>query len=376
MRGAVSTALLFIGAVAVAIAAVVVGWFVADAPVPFPGDAIDFRSRYRVDTDGLGSALAMERWSGGRSLAGSTQAGLLVAGQMLATKFVQSRRDDALDHFLRVSAAATATRWGQVCMHAKEQVFWALQHHLGWSRPDASGALELAQLHVASEAQLRALIHASAPPRPPSGPAAPLSLLDVGSGTGTETAKLSRVLRIDAVRVTCVETSAPLRSTLRSLGFQTSSSMPAPRVLGARRPDTSSSFSHAALLNVLDRCDDPHGLLAATIERLRPGGVLLLAIVLPFRPLVYYGRVGAGWGSPASRQPRRPLDVKMPPHRGPFELQAASVMEAVLRRHPHLTLAGWTKLPYVSSGDTVYTHYTVDMALMVFQLASNDQGDQ
>jgi hypothetical protein len=39
-------------------------------------------------------------------------------------------------------------------------------------------------------------------------------------------------------------------------------------------------------------------------------------------------------------------------------------------------LAGWTKLPYVSSGDTVYTHYTVEMALVVFRLASKDQGDQ
>jgi hypothetical protein len=39
-------------------------------------------------------------------------------------------------------------------------------------------------------------------------------------------------------------------------------------------------------------------------------------------------------------------------------------------------LAGSTKLPYVSSGDTVYTHYTVEMALVVFRLASKDQGDQ
>merc|ERR1719436_1040070 len=45
-----------------------------------------------------------------------------------------------------------------------------------------------------------------------------------------------------------------------------------------------------ALLNVLDRCEAPRSLLAELRRRLRPGtGLLLLAVVLPFRPFVERG---------------------------------------------------------------------------------------
>ena len=39
-------------------------------------------------------------------------------------------------------------------------------------------------------------------------------------------------------------------------------------------------------MNLLDRCDKPMTLLRDASELLAPGGVLLLAVVLPFRPLV------------------------------------------------------------------------------------------
>jgi len=42
-------------------------------------------------------------------------------------------------------------------------------------------------------------------------------------------------------------------------------------------------FSIVSLLNVLDRCDNPKALLESAISSLRPGGHLLLSIVLPFR---------------------------------------------------------------------------------------------
>ena len=41
-------------------------------------------------------------------------------------------------------------------------------------------------------------------------------------------------------------------------------------------------FGAVSLLNVLDRTDDPRGLLAAASSRLLPGGLLLVATVLPF----------------------------------------------------------------------------------------------
>ena len=46
------------------------------------------------------------------------------------------------------------------------------------------------------------------------------------------------------------------------------------------------------LLNVLDRCNDPMGLLRAAVDALRPDGVLLVATVLPFCAMVYEGVKG------------------------------------------------------------------------------------
>jgi hypothetical protein len=46
-------------------------------------------------------------------------------------------------------------------------------------------------------------------------------------------------------------------------------------------------FDGIALLNVLDRCDNPFTLLAQLRAMLRPGsGRLVLAVVVPFRPFV------------------------------------------------------------------------------------------
>ena len=52
----------------------------------------------------------------------------------------------------------------------------------------------------------------------------------------------------------------------------------------------------------------------------------------------------------------------------PFEVDLVRVLENIALHHPNLHLRSWTKLPYVSSGDVRRTHYTIDMALMVFSL--------
>ncbi|KAH8064959.1 hypothetical protein JL722_1849 [Aureococcus anophagefferens] len=204
------------------------------------------------------------------------------ASAKLATTFVQSKRDVTLEAFLAESRRAGATRVGRIALYAVDHyLFWALQRYLGWSRPDASGFLRKASLYVASEAQFARIAGAGAP-----------ALLDVGSGTGTETAKLARAL--GASRVVAVETSAPMR---RQLG-----------AASAAAAIPAGPFGAAALLNVLDRCDDPGGLLDAAAAA-APGGLLLVA-------------------------------------------------------------TAWTRLPYVSSGDSKKSHYTLDVALMAFRVGT------
>jgi hypothetical protein len=153
---------------------------------------------------------------------------------------------------------------------------------------------------------------------------------------------------------------------LQKRGFQTAVDH---KMAAAAMP--SHQFSAAALLNVLDRCDDPSALLDATVSMVEPGGIVLLATVLPFRALVHEGKIGSKWGTAHRRKPHKPL--KLPDRSGPFsgtfEAKAVSFLEGIKRQQPRLALERWTRLPYVSTGDTIRTHFTLDIALMAFRVS-------
>ena len=148
---------------------------------------------------------------------------------------------------------------------------------------------------------------------------------------------LASALGINASHVTCVENSVPLRSMLAARGFKTASSPPA----------SAGSFTAVALLNVLDRCDEPKALLSAAVRSVKIGGLLLIATVLPFGAKVYEGKMWSTWGRSRWRRPLSPLDLR--PIRGsplpPFEASAAVFLDTMLRRHPGMELEGWTRLP-------------------------------
>ncbi|KAH8044484.1 hypothetical protein JL722_14668 [Aureococcus anophagefferens] len=244
------------------------------------------------------------------------------ASAKLATTFVQSkptRRRGAR------RAGGRATRVGRIALYAVDHyLFWALQRYLGWSRPDASGFLRKASLYAA-EAQRVAR-------------------------------RRRRDVRADA---------APARRA------------------GGGGGDPRWPFGAAALLNVLDRCDDPGGLLDAAAAA-APGGLLLVATVLPFKGVVHEGKRWSAWGKANTRSPRKPLEVADQVHvkgrmidlesKAPaakkFEAAAAAFVDALVDRRPDLELQAWTRLPYVSSGDSKKSHYTLDVALMAFRVGT------
>lgn len=145
-------------------------------------------------------------------------------------------------------------------------------------------------------------------------------------------------------------------------------------------------FGAVALLNVLDRCDDPLGLLRAALDALRPDGVLLVATVLPFCARVYEGVAGKVG---ASRKPARPLRMPaslrcgMGPKMGAGGDRYLGAEDATLDRRlfaEHLAgfvaatvgtlplrVAAWTRVPYLSSGTTEQTYYHLDNALLVLR---------
>ena len=144
-------------------------------------------------------------------------------------------------------------------------------------------------------------------------------------------------------------------------------------------------FGAVSLFNLLDRCDDPLGLLKAAVNALRPDGVLLVSTVLPFCPIVYEGvkgKVGA------HRPPAHPL--RLPPSlkcgltsgkmgkdgdrylgvdgeflaKREFAQHLNGFVAATVGSLP-LRVAAWTRVPYLSTGTVEDTYYSLDNALLV-----------
>lgn len=309
---------------------------------------------YFVNLTELGAA--KELWRLHKTDSGDA---VLEAADQLAASFVLSAQDEVLTRFLNESAEETLTGAGRVLAHIKHYSYWSLQRYLGWSRTDAS-ALIRKHLFVASERQIRALVteHQG------YGGA---GLLDIGSGLGTETEKTAAALGIDRQHVTCLEVSSSARTALVGRGFRVATSLD--EVKGQL-------FAAVALLNVLDRCDEPLSLLDAAIELLQPSGLLLVGITLPFASVVYEGRVGTEWGKASHRSPRSPLHLHVAARKQrraspSFELSAAAFIAALLPRDSGIKIEAWTRLPYVSSGDTKRTHYVKDMALFALSLPAD-----
>ena len=52
----------------------------------------------------------------------------------------------------------------------------------------------------------------------------------------------------------------------------------------------------------------------------------------------------------------------------PFEVGALFFIESLINEHPRLELLNWSRLPYLSVGNSKRTHFVLDMALMSFKL--------
>ena len=113
-------------------------------------------------------------------------------------------------------------------------------------------------------------------------------------------------------------------------------------------------FDVIALLNVLDRCDEPFTLLAQLRSMLRKdGGRLVLAVVLPFRPFVENGN---DHRPPRERQPLTSS--------GSWETGVNQLYERVLRPSG-FKVERLARVPYISEGDHRNGAYILDDAVFV-----------
>lgn len=240
----------------------------------------------------------------------------------LAATFLPLAPDAAIEHFL---SRAIHERAGTL----KTFAFAGLRRVL--SDYDAYGMLRMYQLHLLGTEQWAALLGRGL--YEPRG-----TLLDVGAGDGGVT----RFARPLFSRIVVTERSRSLRAALRRQGFR--------RVdhdLGEAPWPEPERFDVVSVLNVLDRTPRPRSLLAHARDALAPSGQLVVSVPLPLRPIVYDG--------PRTLAPEESL----PDACEGFEQGVTSLARDVLEP-ARLSVQRWTRLPYVSQGDSRQPFYVLD----------------
>lgn len=302
---------------------------------------------------------------------------------LLQSRFEQSTCDDECKQFLSYAATLRPFR----------MLFASFLTTISFSRTSANALAGRGDMFVLSTQQARSLLRSSPDPRALL-PEEPLSdeavLLDLGAGDGGVTAKLAPLFH--SVDVT--ECSRTMQWRLRRRGYTVRDHLtlfgPPPctgAVEGgvrckehdkadsdtegdvrraAHTPAEGRRYDVIACLNLLDRIDTPLTLLHQMRDALKPGGLLLLAVVLPWCPTVECG--GGRW-KPASEQ--LPMTGGECRTGATFEQSLSCLVENVLLPCGY-DLVRWTRLPYLCEGNMYMEYAMLNDAVLVLKPRTHD----
>ncbi|CCW68018.1 unnamed protein product [Phytomonas sp. Hart1] len=239
------------------------------------------------------------------------------------------------------------------------------------SRTTANGLVGRGGMFVLSTAQAHSLLRSPAAPRSGDVDHAPSSrlsnepifktLLDIGAGDGGVTAKLSPLFE----KVFVTEYSATMRWRLKRHGYE---------VLSHEDPFHDEKTKKRRLydviscMNVLDRADTPLTLLREMRESLNTGGLLLLAVVLPWCPFVEYNN--------KKQEPKEQLPMAGGECRNgaSFEMSMSKLVENVLQPCG-FEVVRWTRVPYLCEGNFELEYSTLSDAVFVLRRSVPSEGD-
>ncbi|KAF9811167.1 hypothetical protein SFRURICE_002536 [Spodoptera frugiperda] len=117
-------------------------------------------------------------------------------------------------------------------------------------------------------------------------------------------------------------------------------------------------FDCICMMNLLDRCSKPKTMLKQARDALAPGGVLMLALVLPYKPYVEVT-------SDHKPEERLPIEGAY------FEDQLAAFVK-FMREEAGFELVSWTRAPYLCEGDFAQAYYWLDDSVYVFKPTAVD----
>ncbi|XP_063925679.1 protein-L-histidine N-pros-methyltransferase isoform X2 [Zophobas morio] len=250
----------------------------------------------------------------------------------LSSKFVELGPDDDTIKFLQQSEEKSDWVLTQI-WHSIVKVF------LGWfmTQTSINGWLQRGSMFVLSLQQFLKLMKVNE--KWHKG-----SLLDLGAGDGEVTAHLSALF--DKTYVT--EVSTTMRNLLQNRGY---------KLLEIDTWQRSGPFDVISCLNLIDRCDTPNQLLKQMKTSLKPDGLVLLAVVLPFSAYVEAGSRG-----------HKPTEL-LPILGSCFEDQVNSVVHDVLTP-AGFKVVSWTRVPYLCEGDLQQSYYWLDDVVFILKAAN------
>ena len=255
--------------------------------------------------------------------------------QWLAERFIVLTADEATNAFLQ-RCSDDAAVWRVIYFRLLRQFY---------SVTDANGYAGGGQMFVLSAAHLNLLLDAAFPPGTPR-PFTPIRLLDIGAGDGNVTAEIAPLFQ----EASATETSHVMLDRLRARGLRAVYSP-----LLDEADVGSEPYDMVACLNVLDRCDEPLSLLRRMHALTKPnGGLVLLAVVLPFCPFV---EDGSGQKSPKQLLPIRARS---------FEGALTELVVNVLIPEGYEVLA-CARVPYLSQcyGQNAHNYALLNDALLL-----------
>merc|ERR1719403_31367 len=186
----------------------------------------------------------------------------------IASKFVQLSEDEATSAFIKHSFEQSDWLFTQLYYNFAKSLLSRF-----YCQTDINGILARGSMFVFSKEQF--LLLSSSIPPPSFTPSSTLpALLDLGSGDGRPTTSLSPFF--DQTFVT--EVSRPMQKLCTARGF---------KVLELDEwAKEANKYDVISALNLFDRCDRPITIIKDIHYSLKPAGLLVVALVLPFRPYV------------------------------------------------------------------------------------------
>ncbi|XP_019766969.1 protein-L-histidine N-pros-methyltransferase isoform X1 [Dendroctonus ponderosae] len=226
---------------------------------------------------------------------------------------------------------------------------------LGWfmTQTSINGWLQRGSMFVVSRPQLLKLLNVDDTVKFQS-------LLDLGAGDGNVTAQLAPFFH----RVYVTEVSVAMKNLLQRQGFS---------ILDIDAWHRTNKYDVISCLNLIDRCDTPLDLLTQIRTALKPDGLVLLAVVLPFSPYVEAGEgskqdcdsLETAFGVFQGACDHRPKQA-LPIEGDTFEAQVQSLVTNVLKP-AHFEVLSWSRVPYLCEGDLQQSYYWLDDAIFVLK---------